>query len=373
MASVKKRERDGKTTYLVRWRDESGKQCKRSFTKKLGPDGADAFCAKVKHELDSGTYVDRRAGKETFREFAERWRASQPHKPNTRRRVLSILHNWMYPAFGDRPIGAIRYSEAQGLVGQMALKLKPGSVGTAVRLMRTIFRAAVKDKVIPANPAVDLVLPPAGKKRVVPLTVAQVEALADAMPVRYRALVAAGAGLGLRPGELFGLRVSDVNFLRKEVRVEQQVQPGLGVTAPKTDSSHRVVPLPTVVAVELAAHLAAHPTKDLVFRNERGGPVDARNFWYIWIRVRTAAGVPRARIHDLRHFYASALIAAGRSPTEVAARLGHEKASITLDVYSHLWPTDTDGTRAAIDDAFQMRPESAPNSDLHDESAGQTG
>lgn len=352
MASVKKVTVHGNVRWQVRWRDPDGKPGKKNFETARE---ANAHRTKVEAELNAGTYVDQRAGKETFRDFAERWRASQPHKPNTRRRVLSILTNWMYPAFGDRPIGAIRYSEVQGLVGAMATKLKPGSVGTNVRLLRTIFRAAVKDRLIKFTPAEDLVLPPAGKKKMVPLTVAQVEALADAMPARYRALVATGAGLGLRPGELFGLRVCDVSFLRKVVHVEQQVQPGLGVTGLKTDSSHREIPLPDVVASELAAHLAAYPAKadELVFRNERNGPVDSRNFWYIWIRVRKAAGVPKARIHDLRHFYASTLIAAGRSPKEVADRLGHEKASMTLDIYSHLWPTDTDATRSAIDDAFK--------------------
>lgn len=372
MASVKKVVVHGNVRWQVRWRSPDGKPGKKNFETARE---ANAHRTTIEHELNSGTFVDQRAGKETFRDFAERWRASQPHKPNTRRRVLSILNNWMYPTLGERPIGAIRYSEVQGLVGKMATALKPASVGTNVRLLRTIFRAAVKDKVIQHSPAVDLVLPLAGKKKVVPLTVAQVEALADAMPARYRALIAAGAGLGLRPGELFGLRVCDVNFLRKEVSVEQQVQPGLGVTPPKTDSSHREIPLPKVVANELAAHLAAYPAEgeELVFRNERDGAVDSRNFWYIWIRVRKAAGVPKARIHDLRHFYASALIAAGRSPTEVAARLGHEKASLTLDIYSHLWPTDTDGTRSAIDDAFRMRPGSAPILDHRDGSAGQTG
>lgn len=352
MASVKKVVVHGNVRWQVRWRDPDGKPGKRNFETARE---ANAHRAELEHKIRSGVYVDPRAGKETFQEFAERWRASQPHQPNTRRRVLSILRNWMYPAFGDRPIGAIRYSEVQGLVGSMTLKLKADSVRTNIRLLRTIFRAAVKDRVIQHSPAVDLVLPAAGKKKVVPLTVAQVEALADAMPARYRALVAAGAGLGLRPGELFGLRVCDVDFMRKEVRVEQQVQPGLGVTRPKTTSSHRQIPLPDVVAVELSVHLAAYPAKgaELVFRNERGGPVDSRNFWYIWIRVRAAAGVPRARIHDLRHFYASTLIAAGRSPKEVAARLGHEKASMTLDIYSHLWATDTDATRSAIDDAFR--------------------
>jgi integrase len=58
-------------------------------------------------------------------------------------------------------------------------------------------------------------------------------------------------------------------------------------------------------------------------------------------------------MHDLRHFYASALIRAGLSVKVVSDRLGHSNAAMTLNVYSHLWPDDEDRTRAAIDDVFR--------------------
>jgi integrase len=57
-------------------------------------------------------------------------------------------------------------------------------------------------------------------------------------------------------------------------------------------------------------------------------------------------------MHDLRHFYASALIRAGLNPKVVAERLGHANASMTLNVYAHLWPDDEDRSRQAIDDAL---------------------
>lgn len=113
MASVKKRtDRDGKTTYLVRWRDEAGRQCKKSFDKKLGPDGADAFKANLEHNLRAGTYVDQReAHRVTVRNYGEQWRAAQPHRPNTATRVEVELRCHIYPALGERPIGAVRPSE----------------------------------------------------------------------------------------------------------------------------------------------------------------------------------------------------------------------------------------------------------------------
>src|SRR5690606_4833882 len=80
---------------------------------------------------------------------------------------------------------------------------------------------------------------------------------------------------------------------------------------------------------------------------------------WAWAQARKVAGVPEATLHDLRHFYASALIRAGLSPRAVADRLGHASAAMTLNVYSHLWPDDEDRTRSAIDSilgAPRMRP-----------------
>lgn len=375
MASVKKRtDRDGKTTYLVRWRDEAGRQCKKSFDKKLGPDGADAFKANLEHELRAGTYVDLRAGKVAFRDYAEEWRLGQPHRPHTVRRVRSNLEQHVYPSLGTRPLVAIKPTEIQALVGRLSVKLRPSSVRIVLTTVRSVFAAAVRDKLIPVSPAAHVKRPTVHRVRIVPLTVEQVEALAEGLPGRYRALVATASGLGLRPGEVYGLRVGDVDFLRKVARIEQQIQPDEGVAPLKNASAYRTIPVPDRVIKALAAHLQAYPSKGLVFTHEDGSALDDHSFKHTWRLARRRARLGAVRLHDLRHFYASVLIGAGRSVKEVSERLGHSSAAMTLDVYSHLWPKDDDGTRGAIDDAFAApRPESAPIVDLRSKRAGQTG
>jgi integrase len=72
-------------------------------------------------------------------------------------------------------------------------------------------------------------------------------------------------------------------------------------------------------------------------------------------RATDAAEVGRVRLHDLRHFYASALIRKGLSVKVVQARLGHASAVETPDIYSHLWPDDEDRTRAAVDEGLGGR------------------
>jgi integrase len=94
----------------------------------------------------------------------------------------------------------------------------------------------------------------------VPLTVEEVQALADAIPERYRAVIITQAGLGLRVAELLALRISDIDFLRHKVKIEYQLtQNGLDRVPPKTPRSRRTLPLPQVVADALAAHLAEFP------------------------------------------------------------------------------------------------------------------
>lgn len=93
-----------------------------------------------------------------------------------------------------------------------------------------------------------------------PPTVEQVEALVEAMPARYRAMVVLAAGTGLRQGEAFGLTLDRVDFLRRQLKVDRQIVllPGSGpvLASPKTMASYRTIPLPAVVLDALAAHLA---------------------------------------------------------------------------------------------------------------------
>lgn len=87
-----------------------------------------------------------------------------------------------------------------------------------------------------------------------------------------------------------------------------------------------------------AARPGQPPERPLVRQNSVG---------YLWRRTRAAAGIESMRLHDLRHFYASGLIAAGCDVVTVQRALGHKSATVTLSTYSHLWPTAEDRTRKA--------------------------
>lgn len=356
MASVETHRGNGRTSYLVRWRDEAGRSRRKTFTRRVD---ADRYRAQVEHTLNTGAYVDPAAGRVSFRAYAEAWRLAQPHRPNTAARVKSQLVRHVYPVLGDRRIASIRPSEVQALSTALGAVLAPGSVRTLMATVGAVFAAAARDRVIGLDPAAGVALPEVPRKRIVPLTVEQVEALVDAAPDRYRALIVTAAGTGLRQGEVFGLQIRDVDFLRRVVRVERQVQPGVGgaVVGPlKNRSAYRSIPVGATVVDALAAHLNAWPAagEQFVFRTPVGRAYSRNAFnARVWSPLRVAAGMPTIGMHDLRHFYASALIRAGLNVRVVSERLGHANAAMTLNVYSHLWPDDEDRTRTAIDDLFR--------------------
>lgn len=101
----------------------------------------------------------------------------------------------------------------------------------------------------------------------------------------------------------------------------------------------------------LAAHLAGFPAgrDGLVFTSQRGEPWRRNAFTTLIAQWRAAAGPPESvTFHDLRHHFASVLIAAGCSLKAVQSAPGHANASETLDTYSHLWPADEDRIREAV-------------------------
>lgn len=401
MASVEKR-KDGRPGYVVRWRDEAGRQRKKSFAKKAI---ADRFRAEVEHTLNTGSYVDATAGKTSFRTYAERWRLAQPHRPNTAANTKSRLERHVYPTLGHRPIGALRHSELQAWVS--GLPLAAASVRPVWGTFRAIVGAALRDRMIGRDPCLDVKLPELPVERVVPLELDQIEALVEAFPPRYRALIAMMAGTGLRQGEAFGVALTDdegpvVDFLRRSLRVQRQIQPkdggGARLCPLKNRASYRTVPIGRVVVDVLARHIADFPPAEveisdetdpsrprarrvkLVFTDDAGRPLERHNFARVWnaaikraaIALRERAGDAAGRqgaerlhrladamadvtAHDTRHWYASALIFEGLNPKVVAERLGHADASMTLRVYTHLWPDDEDRSREAIDKAFKIQ------------------
>jgi integrase len=327
-----------------------------AFERKLD---AARFLAGLQADLLRGTYIDPGKGKITLRSYAEqRWLPAQVHlRPNSASTYASHVANHIVPVLGDRPLGALRRPDCIAFVAVLAGKLAPSTVHTVYAVLRSLMQSAVEDQLIPANPCSRVPLPRLDKRVVVPLPPAAVSALAAAMPPRYELAVWLAAGAGLREGEALGLTVPRVEFLARRLIVVEQMQ-NKALSPLKTKASRRVVPLDGLVLAAVTAHMQRWQPGpgQLLITNRLGVPVQRNSFGFCWRAAVERAGLPAGtRFHDLRHFYASTLIAAGVHPKVIQDRLGHATIAETMDTYGHLFPDASEQGRGAIDSAFAVR------------------
>lgn len=348
--------------WQARYYDPDGRERTRMFDRRQD---ADRFLITVSADVLRGAYVDPDAGKVTFAEFAERWLAAQTFGESSREATELRLRLHAGRHFGTRELRDIKPSAIQSWLRKLQQELAPTYVRTVFTNVSAVFNAAVDDGLIASNPcrAGSVKLPKREQRKIEPWPVEQVEAVIDALPDRYGAIAVVAAGCGLRQGEVFGLRVRDVDFLRRQLHVEQQVKivrSQLELDRPKGGKT-RTVPLPDTVAAELAEHLRRHPTEgdDLVFTSRERKPINRNHFNpYIWKPALKDAGVEPSRangMHALRHFYASVLIDAGESVKAVAEYLGHADPGFTLRVYAHLFPSSDERARQAVDATLVLR------------------
>ena len=97
----------------------------------------------------------------------------------------------------------------------------------------------------------------------------------------------------------------------------------------------------------LSEHVALGLPYDWLFAEVEDVPPHQNTIGYRWRTTLQRAGVADVRLHDLRHFYASGLIASGCDVVAVQRALGHAKSTTTLTTYAHLWPTTEDRVRDA--------------------------
>jgi integrase len=342
------------SSWRVRWYEPGGARRSRTFPRKVD---ADRWAVKVTHDQHSGTYVSHDAGRVTFKAYAEEWRAAKAHRKSTAEQVESHLRNHVYPVLGDRPIGSITPREIQALV--TGCTLGPVATETVYAYTANVFKWAVRDRLIASTPCVGIELPEQEDAPLELLTAGQVRTVRDSIDPRHRIFVVIASGSGLRPSEITGLRLDRVDVKRKTITVDAQLATIVGerphLAPPKTKASNRVVPVPVSVVDAIEAHVGEYGIGPLglIMSTRQGQPVRRGRLGQSWSAARRKGKLPGwATPHDLRHFYASALIALGLDVKTVQKRLGHKSALTTLDIYGHLWPDSEDRTREAIEAAL---------------------
>ena len=160
------------------------------------------------------------------------------------------------------------------------------------------------------------------------------------------------ASTGMRRGEALGLHWSNVDLDAARIVVNRSltlVNEELVWASPKTARSGRTLSLDPETVAALRAHRRrqieerlnageAWEDSNLVFCNEDGTALHPSRFTRRFVAATEQAGVPRIRLHDLRHTWAILALQAGIHPKVVSERLGHATTGITLDIYSHVQP-----------------------------------
>lgn len=340
--------------WRARYLDADGRERSQTFARK---GDAEKFLVAVSADVLRGSYVDPQRSKLAFETYAERWLAAQTLAPSSRRTYEIYLRRRINPAIGQRGLGSLTPTDIRLFLKGLNAELSRTTVHHIHGLVSTILRAAIEDGYLAKNPCARTAPGKGRRVTIKPRSVEQVQALIDAIPDRYRVAAILGAGCGLRVGEVLGLRIGSIRIEEGELAVVEQLQllPGSPpvLRQPKTASSIRVVPLPQLVADAVVLHLGRWPgeDEDLLLRSRTGGFVWPNSFnESVWRVAAKRAGQPSARFHELRHFYASALIQAGESVKTVQAALGHASAVETLETYAGLWPDSDVRTRAAVDD-----------------------
>ncbi|MFD0038515.1 tyrosine-type recombinase/integrase [Streptomyces anulatus] len=372
--------------YRARYVGPDGTEKSKSFPdrqKRL----ADQWLAHTEADMARGQYIDPRAARTTFQQYAEGWVSTQGADPNTQASMESQLRLHAFPYLGTRPLGSFQPAHIRDWVQQLQANGVRGSYArTIYSNVRAALSAAVDDGHLPRNPcAARSVRPPTvDTKRVTPWTTERLFAVRAGLPDRYQAMVDLGGGCGLRQGEILGVAVDAIDFRSDTLHVVQQLKLSRSkpVFAPPKGGKLRDVPLPGPVADALRAHMKQFPpveitlpwkvaggplvTKRLIFTGPRGGHVWRTSLneeaWKpalasAGVIPTPAAGAPHVEsrengMHAMRHFYASVLLDAGENIKALAEYLGHSDPGLTLRVYAHLMPSSQERTRNAVAAAY---------------------
>jgi integrase len=341
----------------------NGRRVRRSFYGETMA-GVNALLLKARADYAAGLPV--KTENQTVGQFLERW-LRDAVAPSVRALTLEQYEQhvrlYLIPAFGTKPLQKLYPPDVQRFIRErLASGLGARTVRISLFVLSRAFAQAVKWNLIVRNPVDAVDLPRATRPPIQTFTENQARTLLAAVrgdaaePVYLLALLC-----GLRRGELLALKWEDVDFEAGTLSVHralERIGSRLEFVEPKSLSGRRILPLPEPVMKALKAHRAhqsatrlvlgsAFDDHGLIFPNSVGRPLEPRAFNRHFKSALARAGLPSTlRLHDCRHFAATAMIADGTDVRTVAGLLGHADPSLTVRTYAHVVP---DVARRAAD------------------------
>jgi len=351
--------------FAIRWWEGSRRKQQSGFRTRT--EACEAL-ARVRTGLGDGTLVVKRKAAVGFDEVARQWLDlhSKPnlrsHDDNEERYRIHVA-----PFFGDCPLAAVsparilglraklqakvvtrKRADADGKVRTVELPLSARTVNLCLALVRSILNFAVANGHITASPVSRLgrgrfmlplekvkMAPPIEKPEDVGRLLVALRDLGDKYQRReLHPFFATLAYTGIRRGEALGLRWSDVDFERRILTVRHSYD------GPTKSSKHRTVPMPSPLVAVLRAWKLAEPWGGtLCFPNAEGATYSRNAKLEAFLHEALGmVGLPRIRVHDLRHVFASHFVMAGGDIFAVQRILGHSTPQLTADTYAHLAP-----------------------------------
>jgi integrase len=367
--SVEKRQGKTGPRWVVRvdlGRDpQSGKRRPRSESYKTARE-AHRREAEWKAELAHGTRYDART---TLGEYLEHWlttHARHQVRPSTYGHYRRWARLHLLPTLGRIPLARLSGTDVRALISRMVdgprLDGAPGGYGArTVRcvygLLHNVLSDAERLRLVGRNVCRDVSPPRLPHTEQATWSAEQVLTFLEAARLcAYSPLYLLTVCTGLRRGEVLGLRWDDLEGTQITCRASLSRQAGLRLGATKNGKA-RVLPLPERALRALAEHataqkrwkLAAGPAwQDTghIFTTHAGTPLDPEQVVRAFHVIRTRAGLPHIRFHDLRHTHASLALRAGVSMKVISSRLGHATLAFTADTYIHL---DAEQQQSAAD------------------------
>lgn len=354
--TIYKRKSDGRwVAEITLGRQHGGKRRKKIIYRKTRKAAQEALIKNLS-DMQQGLPID--SAKQTLATFLLSWLENTvkgSRAVNTYKSYANTVHKHIIPVLGDLQLSKLQPQQLQYLY---RMKREEGLTRTVQLIHAVLHNAlalAVKWELIPRNIVEVVDTPKVPRKEIKVLTFEEVNRfLKTAQDDPFYALYVVAVTSGLRQGELFALKWSDLNREAGTIQVQRQLQWVRGEAQfrePKSAKSRRTVTLPEVAIEALRKHKVEQAKQRLVagakwhdlgliFTSSLGTPLHRSNLLQRYFYpMLEKAGVPRIRFHDLRHTAATLLLEQGIHPKIVQERLGHSQISMTLDTYSHVLPT----------------------------------
>ncbi len=366
----------GRSKWLVRlFVGRVPKTGKKKYVSKLingTKKDAQAYLNSKLREQDMGQMIE--PTRLTVRGYLDHWlteAASIKLRERTHLEYVALISRYV------ERIAELRLNEVTSVTLQSLYSdlMKSGGPGVpSIRKLHVVissaFDQAVRWGLLASNPAVSVQLPRqqggARENRIRVLSPNDAQRFLEAMAIsKHGTLFSFALNTGMRPGEYLALQWSDIDWKQFRVQVcrtlYRQKDGGWRFEAPKTRRSYRSISIAPGLLEELKAHASSQPQlelsePDLVFRSDKGTPLDSTNLLRRYLRpALQAAGLdPKMTLYSLRHSHATLLLAAGVNPRLVADRLGHTSVQITLDIYSHVFPDLQNDVASRIHDILYL-------------------